>query len=105
MNDTIAYPVKTRDIKNVITDSTRWNYVTFREDDIVVATYAKTGTTWTQQIVCQLIHQGEDAPLFDQMGELLPVRVYSSVIRFFRFVVGLLVECGLGVGVVEIRFA
>ena len=28
MSDTITYPVKTRDIKNVITDSTRWNYVT-----------------------------------------------------------------------------
>ena len=65
MPDALAYPTKTRDIKNAIMDSTRWNYVTFRDDDIVVATYAKTGTTWTQQIVCQLIHQGEDAPLFE----------------------------------------
>jgi aryl sulfotransferase len=61
VTDSIAYPVKTREIKNVIADSTRWNYVTFRDDDIVVATYAKTGTTWTQQIVGQLVHQGRTA--------------------------------------------
>ena len=65
MPHAITYPVKTRDIKNVITDSTRWNYVTFRDGDIVVVTYAKTGTTWTQQIVGQLIHQGEDSALFE----------------------------------------
>jgi hypothetical protein len=59
--DSIAYPVKTREIKNAIADSTRWNYVPFRDDDIVVATYAKTGTTWTQQIVGQLVHQGRTA--------------------------------------------
>ncbi|HEV8392625.1 MAG TPA: sulfotransferase domain-containing protein [Vicinamibacterales bacterium] len=65
MSDTLAYPVKTREIKNAIVDSTRWNYVTFRDGDIVVATYAKTGTTWTQQIVCQLVHQGKDRGLFE----------------------------------------
>ena len=65
MTDTLAYPVKTRDIKNVLVDSTRWNYVAFRDGDIVVATYGKTGTTWTQQIVGLLVHQGQDSPLFD----------------------------------------
>jgi aryl sulfotransferase len=62
---TVAYPVKVREVKNTLCDSTRWNYVTFRDDDIVVATYAKTGTTWTQQIVCQLVRQGEEGPLFE----------------------------------------
>ena len=62
---TIEFPLKARDIKNCICDSTRWNYVRFRDDDIVVATYAKTGTTWTQQIVGQLILEGTDAPLWD----------------------------------------
>ena len=65
MPDSIAYPAKTREIKNAIADSTRWNYVTFRDDDIVVATYAKTGTTWTQQIVGQLVHQGKDGALLE----------------------------------------
>jgi len=62
---TMDLPVKTRDIKNAICDSTRWKYVRFRDDDIVVATYGKTGTTWMQQIVGQLIFRGDDAPLWD----------------------------------------
>jgi aryl sulfotransferase len=65
MQTAIDFPVKTRDIKNAICDSTRWKYVRFRDDDIVVATYGKTGTTWMQQIVGQLIFRGDDAPLWD----------------------------------------
>jgi aryl sulfotransferase len=29
-------------------DSTVWNDFPFRDDDIIIATYAKTGTTWVQ---------------------------------------------------------
>jgi aryl sulfotransferase len=65
VNAVAAWPVKTREIQNSICDSTRWKWFTYRESDIVVATYAKTGTTWTQQIVGQLIFNGEDSPLFD----------------------------------------
>jgi len=32
-------------------DSTVWNEFQFREDDIIIGTYAKSGTTWTQQII------------------------------------------------------
>ncbi|MGI9399613.1 MAG: sulfotransferase domain-containing protein, partial [Rhizobiaceae bacterium] len=36
----------------------------FRDDDVVIATYAKSGTTWVQQIVGQLIFGGkEDVPV------------------------------------------
>jgi aryl sulfotransferase len=56
----VAWPRKTREIRNAICDSTRWNWVKFRDDDIVVATYGKTGTTWTQQIVGQLVLNGRD---------------------------------------------
>jgi aryl sulfotransferase len=41
-------------------DSTRWNDFPFRDDDIVIATWAKSGTTWTQQIVSQLIFEGAE---------------------------------------------
>jgi len=38
-------PVKTRDLHNHHIDSTMWDDITFRDDDIVIATYAKSGTT------------------------------------------------------------
>jgi len=50
-----AWPVKTGELKHPLMDSTRWNDFPFRDDDIVVATYSKSGTTLTQQILVQLI--------------------------------------------------
>ena len=41
-------------------DSTRWDHVRLRPDDVIVATWAKTGTTLTQQMVWQLITGGAD---------------------------------------------
>jgi aryl sulfotransferase len=61
----IAWPRKTRDIQNPLCDSTRWRWFEYRDGDVIVATYAKTGTTWTQQIVGQLVFEGEEAALFD----------------------------------------
>jgi tryptophanase len=55
---TIAWPQKTREHRNAVMDSTRWDGFPFREGDIVIATWAKSGTTWTQQIVTEgLFHQ------------------------------------------------
>ncbi|CAF1393431.1 unnamed protein product, partial [Didymodactylos carnosus] len=52
-------PQKTREIQNHIYDSTRWNTFQFHDNDIIVATYGKSGTTWMQQIVLQLIYNGQ----------------------------------------------
>jgi aryl sulfotransferase len=41
-------------------DTSRWDQVTLREGDIIVATWAKTGTTLTQQMVWQLITGGAE---------------------------------------------
>lgn len=54
-----ALPRKTREFHNHHFDSTIWNDFNFRDDDIVIATYGKSGTTWMQQIVSQLIFNGE----------------------------------------------
>src|SRR3954452_21144686 len=53
--DTPGWPVKTAEVSSVMMDSTRWNDFEFRDDDIVIATYSKSGTTLTQQIVAQLV--------------------------------------------------
>lgn len=37
-------------------DSTRWDHVTLRDDDIVITTPYKCGTTWTQHITAGLLH-------------------------------------------------
>ena len=62
----IAWPVKQRDIHNSIFDSRVWDDFPLRDDDVVIATWAKSGTTWTQQIIGQLIFDGqEDLPVSD----------------------------------------
>lgn len=53
--------MKVREIQDRFFDSTVWNSFEFRDDDIIIATYAKSGTTWVQQIVAQLISGGEDS--------------------------------------------
>ncbi len=55
----IAWPKKTRELHNQHIDSTIWNDFQFRDDDIVISTYAKSGTTWMQQIISQLLFAGE----------------------------------------------
>jgi len=68
-------PTKTRDIHNHHMDSTVWDDFAFRDDDIVIATYAKSGTTWMQQIISQLIFDGaEDLPVSD-MSPWIDLRI------------------------------
>lgn len=65
----VALPRKTREIHNHHFDSTIWNDLQFRDDDVIIATYAKSGTTWTQQIVGQMLF-GPDPEL--QVADMSP---------------------------------
>lgn len=53
-------PSKTRELHSHHFDSTIWNDFRFRDDDIIISTYAKSGTTWMQQIIAQLLFNGEE---------------------------------------------
>lgn len=70
-----VWPQKTRELHNHHFDSTLWNDFAFRDDDIVIATYAKSGTTWTQQIVAQLLFGGDPELPVAEMSPWLDLRV------------------------------
>ena len=55
-----------RNVRSRIFDSARWANYQPRADDIVIATYSKCGTTWTQRIVQMLVFQSpEPKPVWD----------------------------------------
>ncbi len=52
----------TRQYQNHHLDSTRWDSIPYRADDIVITTSYKSGTTWTQWLVYNLVFLSEDNP-------------------------------------------
>lgn len=68
-------PRKNHDIHNHHIDSTVWDDIQFRDDDIVIGTYSKSGTTWMQQIVSQLIFQGEENLPVSEMSHWVDLRI------------------------------
>jgi aryl sulfotransferase len=71
----IHWPVKTREIEDAYFASARWNDFAFRDGDVVVATFPKMGTTWTQQIVFQLLHGGRPGVPGSQIAPWLDMRI------------------------------
>jgi aryl sulfotransferase len=68
-------PQKSRELHSHHFDSTIWNDFEFRDDDIIIATYAKSGTTWVQQIVSQLLFNGQEGLPVAEMSPWLDLRV------------------------------
>ncbi len=79
--DTISWPQKQREFHNHHFDSTVWNDFQFRDDDIVIATYAKSGTTWMQQIVSQLIFNGQPDLPVAEMSPWVDLRVPPKTVK------------------------
>src|SRR5438105_1013380 len=71
---TTGLPSVSRVYQNHHLDSTRWNYFQPRDDDIVIATSYKSGTTWTQGIVRQLLFLNQALPLLDDASPWLDRR-------------------------------
>jgi aryl sulfotransferase len=95
MFEDIKYPEKVREHPHHLLDSSIWNEFKFRKDDIIIGAYSKSGTTWMQQIVAQLlwegaehIHVSELSPWFDcrfpSKEERLAVAEAQSHRRFLK---------------------
>ncbi|MEM7285961.1 MAG: sulfotransferase domain-containing protein [Actinomycetota bacterium] len=58
----------TADFVTVVEDSRRWREIDLREDDIIVSTPPKSGTTWTQGMLLSMLWPDGDPP--GTLGEL-----------------------------------
>lgn len=79
--DAFATPRKTRELHNHHFDSTVWNDFRFRDDDVVIATYGKSGTTWMQQIVGQLIFDGAEGVAVHDLSPWLDLRIPPKEVK------------------------
>lgn len=81
MPETTKWPKKIREFHNHHFNSTIWNDFNFRDDDIIIATYAKSGTTWLQQIVSQLVFNGKEGLPVAEMSPWLDLWVPPKEIK------------------------
>ncbi len=76
-----AFPRKTRELESHHFDSTVWNDYRFRDGDVIVATYGKSGTTWTQQIVGQILFRGDESVDLGALSPWLDLRVPPKEVK------------------------
>jgi aryl sulfotransferase len=81
ISDRIAWPRKTRELHSQLLDSSAWNEFRFRPDDVVITTYGKAGTTWTQQIVAQLIFGGREGLDVASLSPWLDLRIPPKEVK------------------------
>ena len=81
-NDNIAWPEKTGELYHNHFDSTLWNDFSFRDDDIIISTWAKSGTTWVQQILAQLIFNGATNLNVAEMSPWVDFRLPPKEVKF-----------------------
>ena len=63
-------PERTREYRNHHLDSTRWDQFAARDDDIIVTTAYKAGTTWVQRILAALVLG--PVPLVSDLNDISP---------------------------------
>jgi aryl sulfotransferase len=97
-------PERTREYRNHHLDSTRWDRFVQRDDDIVITTGYKAGTTWMQRIVAAMVlgpgpveDLGGTSPWIDARfrGPIEPVLASLESQRHRRFVKSHLAADGL----------
>jgi aryl sulfotransferase len=70
-----TWPAKQREFHNHHFDSTIWNDFRFRDGDIVISTYAKSGTTWMQQMIGQMLFGPDPELAVAELSPWLDLRV------------------------------
>lgn len=81
MTSDVPWPLKKRDIHNNHMDSTIWDDFKFRDDDIIIGTYAKSGTTWMQQIIGQMMFGGDPDLEVAHMSPWMDMRVPPKQVK------------------------
>ncbi|MDX1293029.1 MAG: sulfotransferase domain-containing protein [Hyphomonas sp.] len=81
MSAEIAWPAKVRELHSHHFDSTIWNDFKFRDDDIIIATYGKAGTSWTQQMIAQMMFGGDPELSVAEMSPWLDLRVPPKQVK------------------------
>lgn len=69
----------TRAVQSPVSDSRRWDPFEPRDGDIVIGTFAKVGTTWTQRIVDLLVHQSPDVRPFGDISPWLDATIFNPL--------------------------
>ena len=75
------WPKKTREFHNHHFDSTIWNDYKFRDDDIIISTYAKSGTTWIQQMIAQMLFGPDPDLSVAHMSPWMDLRVPPKQVK------------------------
>ena len=81
MPTTPAWPKKSREMHSHHFDSTIWNDLQFRDDDIVTATYCKAGTTWMQQMIAQMLLGPDPELAVAELSPWLDLRVPPKQVK------------------------
>jgi aryl sulfotransferase len=66
-------------VRTPVADSRRWNAFEPRDGDIVIGTFAKCGTTWTQRIVDLLVFQSADVRPFGDISPWLDSTIFNPL--------------------------
>src|SRR5215469_5184292 len=66
-------------VRTPVADSRRWDRFEPRDGDIVIATFAKCGTTWTQRIVDMLVFQSPEVRPFGEISPWLDSTIFNTI--------------------------